>query len=67
MPWINRCGFGKGHCKKMSKKNVTKKSRVLETVHATAAGLHRIGLIDKRKMEKFDLLCLKEVPDYSAE
>jgi putative transcriptional regulator len=42
-----------------------KKSRILEEVHETAKGLHRIGLIDKRKMEKYDLLCLEPVPDYS--
>ena len=50
----------------MTKKtNATKGSRILEAVHESAKGLHKIGLIDKRKMEQFDLLCLKEVPDYS--
>jgi putative transcriptional regulator len=45
--------------------NTLQRSRILETVHASAKGLHQIGLIDKRKMEKFDLLCLKEIPSYS--
>lgn len=50
----------------MTKKIKTvKSSRILETVHMTAKGLHKIGLIDKKNMKKFDLLCLKEVPDYS--
>jgi len=44
----------------------TKKSRILTEVHEAAKGLYDIGLIDKRKMEKYDLLCLnKPVPDYS--
>ena len=42
-----------------------KRSRILESVHKNASGLHKIGLIDKRKMEKYDFLCLKPVPDYS--
>lgn len=42
-----------------------KKSRILKSVHKTAKGLHKIGLIDKRKMEKYDLLCLGPVPNYS--
>jgi len=41
-----------------------KRSRILEEVHENARGLHEIGLIDKRMMEKYDLLCLKPVPDY---
>lgn len=35
----------------------SKKSRMLELVHKTATDLYEIGLIDKRKMEKYDLLC----------
>ena len=42
-----------------------RKSRILEEAHETVQGLYEIGLIDKRKMEKYDLLCLKPVPDYS--
>jgi len=42
-----------------------KKSRILKSVHETAKGLHEIGLIDKRKMEKYNILCLNPVPEYS--
>lgn len=34
-----------------------RKSRILDEVHDTARGLHRAGLIDKRRMRKFDALC----------
>lgn len=43
------------------------KSRILEAVHETAGDLHRLGFIDKRKMLKFDALCLDPVPDYDSE
>lgn len=32
--------------------------RILEAVHETASDLHRLGFIGKRKMRKYDLLCL---------
>ena len=40
------------------------KSRILEAVHETASDLHRLGFIDKRKMRRFDALCLDPVPKY---
>ena len=42
------------------------KSRILDAVHETAADLHRLGFIDKRKMNKFDALCLAPIPDYDS-
>jgi len=39
---------------------------ILAAVHETARGLHRIGLIDKRRMAHYDALCLPP-PDYGAE
>ena len=42
------------------------KSRIFEAVHATASDLHRLGFIDKRKMRKFDALCLDPVPQYDS-
>ena len=42
------------------------KSRVLEAVHETARDLHRLGFIDKRKMRKFDVLCLEPIPQYNG-
>ena len=39
------------------------KSRILEAVHETASDLQRLGFIDKRKMLKFDALCLAPVQD----
>ena len=41
--------------------------RILEAVHETARDLHRLGFIDKRKMRKFDALCLAPVHEYDAE
>lgn len=52
----------------MSKSKVKPKSPVLEAVYETANDLHRLGFIDKKKMRKFNALCLdKEVPVYDAE
>ncbi|MBI4755340.1 MAG: DNA-binding transcriptional regulator [Betaproteobacteria bacterium] len=42
------------------------KSRILEAVHEAASDLHRLGFIDKRKMQKYDALCLEPVPEYDA-
>ena len=42
------------------------KSRIFEAVHETAIDLHRLGFIDKRKMRKFDVLCLDPVPEYDS-
>ena len=43
------------------------KSRLLEAVHETARDLHRLGFIDKRKMRKYDALCLDPIPEYDSE
>lgn len=43
------------------------KSRLFEAVHETANDLHRLGFIDKRKMSKFDALCLNPVPEYDSQ
>jgi putative transcriptional regulator len=42
------------------------KSRILDAVHETASDLHRLGFIDKRKMQKYAALCLEAVPEYDA-
>ncbi len=42
-------------------------SPILEAVHETAGGFHRLGFIDKRKMRKFDVLCLDPIPAYDSE
>lgn len=42
------------------------KSQLFEAVHETASDLHRLGFIDKRKMRKFDVLCLDPVPEYDS-
>ncbi len=34
---------------------------ILASVHKTAAGLHKAGLIDKATMREFDVLCLTPV------
>jgi putative transcriptional regulator len=43
------------------------KSRFMEAMHETAQDLYDIGAIDKKKMDKYDLLCLKPVEVYDAE
>lgn len=48
-------------------KTTKAKSRILEAVHEGASDLHRLGFIDKRKMRKYDVLCLAPVQDYDAE
>jgi len=42
------------------------KSRIMAAVHEGARDLHRLGFIDKRKMQKYDALCLEPVRDYDA-
>ncbi len=47
----------------------TKKRRIdsgiLASVHETAAGLHKVGVIDKATMREFDALCLTPVQPLS--
>jgi putative transcriptional regulator len=40
---------------------------VLGTVHQTAVGLHRAGVIDKATMREFDALCLTPVTPMAPE
>ena len=47
-------------------KRVKTKSRILESVRETATDLHRLGFIDKRKMQRLDVLCFAPVPDYDG-
>ncbi len=42
-------------------------SRILASVHKTAAGLHRAGLVDKATMHEFDALCLTPVEPMTPE
>jgi putative transcriptional regulator len=46
---------------------VKAKSAILEAVHDTAADLHKLGFIDKRKMRKFDALCLAPIAPYDSQ
>ena len=41
------------------------KSRILQEVHVTAMGLSNSGLISKRRMAEFDVLCNLEVKEIS--
>ncbi len=43
----------------MLRNNPNAKSGILEAVHETASDLHRLGFIDKRKLQKLDVLCLE--------
>jgi putative transcriptional regulator len=42
-------------------------SGVLASVHKTAAGLHKLGLVDKATMREFDALCLTPVEPLTPE
>lgn len=35
------------------------KSRIAEAVHETATDLYEVGLIDRKRMREYDLLCLQ--------
>jgi len=37
------------------------RSEILASVHETAVGLHKVGLVDKATMREFDALCLTPV------
>lgn len=41
------------------------RSRLAEEIHETAAGLHRIGLLDTATMREFDASCLTAVEPLS--
>lgn len=43
------------------------KSAILAAVHETAADLHGAGFIDKRRMRRYDALCLAPVPAFTGE
>jgi putative transcriptional regulator len=43
------------------------KSDILESVHASAVGLLKVGAIDKQTMRQFDERCLVTVPTLSAQ
>lgn len=42
------------------------KSRLMAEIHETAAGLHSAGLINKRRMQEFDVLCQLAVAPMGA-
>ncbi|CAH0150498.1 helix-turn-helix domain-containing protein [Stenotrophomonas lactitubi] len=42
------------------------KSRLLQTVHDAALSLHAHGFIDKRRLSRYEALCLEPVPEYSS-
>lgn len=39
---------------------------ILDTVHETAEGLHKAGVMDVTTMHEFDALCLPPVKQYTA-
>lgn len=43
------------------------KSPIFDAVYETASDLHHSGFIDKRKMIKFDALCLEPIPAYGSD
>lgn len=51
----------------MRQMKIMAQSPIFDAVHETAADLHRLGFIDKRKMRQFDVLCLAPIPDYDSQ
>ncbi|MEY4062440.1 MAG: hypothetical protein RIT09_233 [Pseudomonadota bacterium] len=47
-------------------RKVKAKTDILAAVHETVKDLHELGFIDKRKMHKYNLLCLDPIPDYDS-
>lgn len=43
------------------------RSPIMASVHETVEGFHGIGLIDKKTMREFDLMCLTPVEPLTAE
>jgi putative transcriptional regulator len=43
------------------------RSPIMASVHETVEGFHEIGLIDKKTMREFDLLCLTPVEPLTAD
>ena len=39
---------------------------ILETIHETAKGFHDAGVMDNKTMREFDIMCLPQVKEYSA-
>jgi putative transcriptional regulator len=48
-------------------KKMKAESGILASVHETAAGLHKAGLVDKATMREFDAMCLTPVEPLSPE
>ncbi|CAM5591763.1 putative transcriptional regulator [Aquamicrobium terrae] len=48
-------------------KNRKADSGILASVHKTAAGLHKAGLVDKATMREFDAMCLTPVDPLSPD
>ena len=42
-------------------------SDILKSVHKTAKGLNKAGVIDKTTMRKFDALCLTSIHEFTPE
>lgn len=51
----------------MAKKAAETENGILGSIHETAGGLHRAGVIDKATMRQFDALCLTPVAPMSPE
>lgn len=48
----------------MSKKKF--KSDVMQSIHESAAALHKVGAIDKATMKGFDVSCIAQTPQLEA-
>jgi putative transcriptional regulator len=50
----------------MTSKGKKAKSPIFAAVHETASDLHACGFIDKKKMGRYDALCLCPIADYTG-
>jgi putative transcriptional regulator len=44
-----------------------RKTKILSSIHKTAAGLHRAGVIDKAALSEIDTACLSSPPSAATE
>jgi len=47
-------------------KQAKTENKILEAVFESASDLHRLGLIDKKRMLEYEALCLDSVPEYNG-
>jgi putative transcriptional regulator len=65
MPTSAAIALSKGDLMEVNYGSEKRSSRILDEMHETAQGLHGSGLISKRRMGEFDVLCHLDVHELS--